>query len=1076
MIIRLFCLGVLLSFMQLLSAQGPTRMLSQPALSEDHVVFTYANDLWIADRDGQNPRRLTIDEGTEAMPVFSNDGKLIAFSGEYDGNVDVFTVPASGGIPKRLTWHPGNDNVADFTPDGKGILYATRRASFSRTHAKPYTVGLDGGYPEPLGVPTAYNGTYSPDGKYLAYNPLPEAFRQWKNYRGGRFSRIWIQDLADNSVEEIPIPESGANDVQPQWIDGKVYFRSDRNGEFNLYVYDPATKAVEQLTDYEDFPILDLGSGAGDLVYAQEGWLHIFDPATKQFNRIDININTDLLERRPRIVSGRRHIRSGGVSPSAARVVMDYRGDILTAPVEDGDVVNLTNTPDVHESYPAWSPNGKTIAYFSDASGEHQLHLYDVKSKKAREVKLGGTGFYAYPHWAPNSERLCLVDNGRNLYVVEAASGKVSKVDADDHYFPGAYRDLFGSWSHDSRWLAYTKMTETNFEQALVYDTETGTVKPVSDGLSNVTEPTFSPDGQYLYLAASTDAGPVVNWFQQSSADMQSSNAIYLVTLRKDIVSPLKRNNDEEVIEDEEETDDAGEESGEEEDDSMKIDFDGIENRIIDLPVPSGNYYNLAATKSGLLFISQGENGGQMMSFSLDSREAKPVMATNGFEIAGKGDKMLFVRNGRWGVAPVGKKSDEFIDLSGLRVKVDPMAEWKNIFYEAWRVNRDYFYDPGMHGVDWEAMKKKYEVFLPHVTSQDDLYAVMRWMMSELGVGHHRFSGPAPLTDSPDRVSGGMLGADYEVVNDRYRIKKIYGGLNWNPDMRSPLTEPGVNVSEGEYILAVDGENLAGSDNIFRLFEDKANRNVTLTVGPNPDGSGARDVVVTTIRSEYSLRNRDWVEGNLRRVHEATDGRVAYVYVPNTAGAGHAYFKRYFFPQVDKEAIIVDERFNGGGQIADYYVELLSRPYQNSWTYRYGKDQHAPLAAIHGPKVLLVNEAAGSGGDLFPYLWRQYDLGPIIGKRTWGGLVGVLGYPEFIDGGSVTAPNVAFWDKDGYRVENEGVTPDIDVDQLPAEVMEGRDPQLERAIEEILKMLDSNPAPTYQRPPFEKRGAGLRNN
>ncbi|MTB51945.1 peptidase S41 [Lewinella sp. W8] len=1042
-------------------------------MSEDHVVFTYANDLWIADRDGKNPRRLTIDEGREATPVFSPDGKLIAFSGEYDGNVDVFTVSAEGGIPKRLTWHPGDDVVSDFAPDGQGVFYATRRASFTGYHAKPFTVGLNGGYPEPLGVPTAYHAMYSADGKYLAYNPLPEAFQQWKNYRGGRFSRIWIQDLSDNSVEEIPIPESGANDVQPQWVGGKVYFRSDRNGEFNLYVYDPATKAVEQLTNYEDFPILDLGSGAGALVYEQEGFLHIFDPATKASKRIDINIKTDLLERRSRIVSGRRHIRSGGISPSAARVVMDYRGEIVTAPVEDGDVINLTNTPGVHESYPAWSPDGKTIAYFSDASGEHQLHLYDVKSKRAREIKLGGTGFYANPHWAPNSEKLALVDNGRNLYVVETTSGKVSRVDADDHYFPGAYRDLFGSWSHDSRWLAYTKMTETNFEQALIYDTETGTIKPVSDGLSNVTEPTFSPDGQYLYLAASTDAGPVVNWFQQSSADMQSSNAIYLVTLRKDIVSPLKRNNDQEVIEDE--ADEETEES-EEEESSVQIDFAGIEQRIIDLPISPGTYYNLAATKSGLLFISQGENGGQLMSFSLDSREAEPVMSSNGFEIAGKGEKMLFVRNGRWGVAPVGKKSDDFIDLSGLRVKVDPMAEWKNIFYEAWRVNRDYFYDPGMHGVDWDAMKEKYEVFLPHVTSQRDLYAVMRWMMSELGVGHHRFSGPAPLSEGPDRVSGGMLGADYEVVNGRYRIKKIYGGLNWNPDMRSPLTEPGVNVAEGEYILAVDGENLAGSDNIFRLFEDKANRNVTLTVGPNPDGSGARDVVVTTIRSENGLRNRDWVEGNLRRVHEATDGRVAYVYVPNTAGAGHAYFKRYFFPQVDKEAIIVDERFNGGGQIADYYVELLSRPYQNSWTYRYGKDQHAPLAAIHGPKVLLVNEAAGSGGDLFPYLWRQYDLGPIIGKRTWGGLVGVLGYPEFIDGGSVTAPNVAFWDKDGYRVENEGIAPDIDVDQLPAEVMQGRDPQLERAIEEVLKMLERSPEPTYERPPFEKRGTGLRNN
>ncbi|NJC27661.1 S41 family peptidase [Neolewinella antarctica] len=1062
--------------------RAQTTMLHQPTMSEDHVAFTYANDLWVADRDGNNPRRLTIDEGRESNPVFSPDGKTIAFSAQYDGNTDVFTVPVEGGVPERLTWHPDADQAMDWHPTDRKILFGSRRQVTTRAHQQLFLIGNEGGHPEGLGIPTAWNATYSADGRHIAYNPLPEAFKQWKMYRGGRFSRIWIQNLNDNSVVEVPT--EGSNDVQPQWVDGKVYFRSDREGEFNLFVFDPENKSVEKLTDFTDFPILDLGVApiaiGGAMVFEQAGRLHTYDPATKRTETIDIDIKTDLPEVRPRIVSGKDHLRSVALSPNGKRVVADYRGDILTAPTSKGDVRNLTATSGTHESYPEWSPDGKTIAYFSDASGEHQLHLYDVKTNEAREINLNGTGFYAYPHWSPDSKQIAFVDNGRNLYVVDAASGEVTKVDQDDNFFPGAYRDLFGSWSHDSKWLAYAKITNTNFERAFVYEVATGASKPVSDGYSNVTEPIFSRDGKYLYLSASTDAGPAINWFQQSSQDMEVSNSVYLVTLQAETVSPLKRMNDVEVLEEEGESDEVDdddddsddEDKKEEEAPAVQIDFADIEQRIIDLPMSAGSYDNLAATESGLLFISRTDEGSKLMHFSLEEQEAKEVMEADGFMLSSNGSKMLVNADGTWMLGDTGKQAEDKVSLDGLRVKIDPRAEWANIFQEAWRVNRDFFYDPGMHGVDWKAAREKYEPFVAQVPTQDDLYEVMTWMMSELGVGHHRFSGPAPLTDRPDRISGGLLGADLAVENGRYRIKKIFGGLNWNPDLRSPLTEPGVNVEAGEYIIAVDGQNVVGTDNFYRFFEDKASRIVTLTVAPNADGSNSRDVEVTTIDGEYDLRNRDWVEGNLKRVTEATDGRVAYVYVPNTAGAGHQYFKRYFFPQVNRQAIIVDERFNAGGQIADYYVELLSRPYQNSWTYRYGADQQGPLAAIHGPKILLANEMAGSGGDLFPYLWKLYGLGPIVGKRTWGGLVGVLGYPEFIDGGSVTAPNVGFWDKDGYSVENEGVAPDIEVDQLPAMMNEGRDPQLERAITEILKALEENPPVVRERPAFEVRGTG----
>ena len=1054
-----------------------TRLLSDPAISADHVAFAYAGDLWIADRDGTNVRRLTIGQGEESNPVFSPDGRTLAFTGSYDGNVDVYTVPTAGGVPTRLTWHPYDDVVQGFTPDGSRVLFTSQRKVFTNRFNQLFTIGLDGGQVTPLAIPTAFSGSYSADGRYVAYSPNYDASSMWKGYRGGTASRIWIFDTTDNSVTEIPKPQAGSNDMEPQWLDGKVYFRSDRDGEYNLYVYDPATETVDALTEFTDFPVFSPYAGDGGVVFEQAGYLHYLDAASGAVNRLEFTVNADVLAVRPRYVSGGEHIRSVGASPSGTRLVFDYRGDILTAPVENGDVDNLTQTPGVHESYPAWSPDARTLAYFSDASGEYALHLRNVAQNEAREIPLNGTGFYAYLHWSPDSERLAFVDNGRNLYVVDVASGKVTQVAQDANYGPGAYRDLFGSWGPNGRYLAYTVTTRTNFERAYVFDTQTGQSQPVTDGLANVTEPTFDPSGKYLYVAVSTDAGPVVNWFQQSSNDMRSTNDLYLMTLQKETTNPLMRRNDQEEIEeaDESDADDADEEEEEDDVPDFTIDFEGLADRVVHLPVPNGDYYNLASAKEGeLLFIGRTDQGSKLHRFSIEDREVKDLIDVYGFEVTGKGEKLLIMQGDRYGITDLSDPKADALkaaDAYNLSVRIDPQAEWANIFDEMWRVNRDYFYDPNMHGVDWDAMKEKYEPFLADVRTSEQLYRVMRWMGSELGVGHHRFGSTGTPLDSRESVAGGLLGADYEIANGRYRFARIYGGLNWNQDLEAPLMAPGVNVEEGDYLLAVDGREVTADDNLYRFFERTAGRNVELTVASDADGADRRTVTVTPVNQEFSLRNRDWVEGNLRKVDEATDGRVAYVYVPNTGYGGFAYFKRYFFPQVNKQAVIVDERFNGGGQIADYYIELLMRPYQNSWTYRYGEIQHAPIASIQGPKVLLIDETAGSGGDLFPYLWRQNELGPIIGKRTWGGLVGVLGYPEFIDGGSVTAPNVAFWDENGYRVENEGVAPDIEVEQLPEAVIAGGDPQLERAIELILRQLDENPPSRPEQPPFERRGS-----
>jgi tricorn protease len=1074
MLYRFFLPGsLLLIFAISVSAQNTTdtRLLWQPAISKSQIAFIYAEDLWVANLDGSYPRRITVSEGSESNPVFSPDGSTIAFTGQYDGNTDVFIVASIGGVPKRLTWHPGADLVRDFSPDGKKVLFTSQRNSFTNRYSQLFTVDIATGAEEQLPVPNAFWASYSPDGNSIAYTTIADRFDQWKNYRGGTMSRIWIYDTKSHNVTEIPKPKGGSNDSKPVWKGNKVYFRSDRDGEFNLYSYEPASKKVTVLTSFNDFPISSLEGTSNDIVFSQAGYLHVYHTSTNKTNKLKIGIAADLLDQRPRFVKGDQYIRGGGVSPSGTRVVVDFRGDIITLPAQKGDAFNLTNTPGVHEQEPAWSPDGKSIAYFSDASGEYELHIKNQDgSGEPKIYKLSGSGFYANIHWSPDSKKLAFVDNGRRLYISDLASGKISKIAEDAVYFPGAFRDLFGSWSSDGSYVAYTTITETNFQRAWAYSLAENKSYAITDASSNVTEPTFDPSGKYLYLLASTDAGPVVNWFDQSNNDMESTNSIYLITLQKQVQSPFAKENDTEEMKDTSAARFAAKTDSTRT--KLKIDWEGIQNRIIPMPIAQGRYSSLQAAKEGELFyLSAAPHGAtptMLYNYSLKKRKEEAIMPADNYIISAKGDKTLFLNKGKWGMAATGQKPtpESMINTSLLQVKTSPKEEWKNIFNEAWRVNRDYFYDPNMHGVNWTEMKKKYEVFLPDVASSNDLYRVMQWMFSELSVGHHRFAATGDRRTNPEFVPGGLLGADYEVSNNRYRIKKIYGGLNWSPDLRSPLTEPGVNVQTGDYILEVNGNAVTADKNFYSYFENTADKITTLTVASSSDGNNKRTVKVVPISNEVALRNRDWVEGNVRKVNEATNGQVAYVYVPNTAGEGHDYFKRYFFPQANKAGIIIDERFNGGGQLADYYIDLLKRPVQSYWRNRYGKDQKAPNASIQGPKVMLIDETAGSGGDYLPYLFRQAKLGTLVGKTTWGGLVGILGYPEFIDGGSVTAPNLAFFDEKGFGIENVGTPPDVEVEQWPADVINGHDPQLEKAIEIVMQELKNNPPKKIPSPQF----------
>jgi tricorn protease len=1073
---------LLASFRAMAQPPGSTRMLSQPAVSNAHIAFIYAEDLWVANIDGGQPRRLTVDRGVESAPQFSPDGQTICFTAQYDGNTDVFTVPTTGGVPTRLTWHPGPDAVRGFTPDGKNVLFASRRAVFTGRYWQLFTVPLSGGFPTALAIPNAFHASYAPNGQSMAYTPIPDAFRQWKHYRGGSIANIWLYQFSDHSVTPIPQPAGGCNHTGPVWMNGLVYFRSDQNGEFNIFSYNPVTKEIKQLTKYKDFPVINMNGGNGKLIFEQAGYLHLYDIANGSTKQIAITLNADLPELRSRFVKGANYVRSAGISPTGARAVFDYRGDIFTVPAEKGDARNITETPGVHETNPAWSPDGKSIAYLSDASGEYALHIKAQDGKGyAKAIPLKGTGFYAFPKWSPDSKKITLTDNGRNLYVIDVAAASSKKIASDELYAPGAFRNMMGNWSADSKWLCYTLALSTQFKKVLIYSVEQDKSFDVSDGLSNTSNPAFDPGGKYLYFLASTDSGPVVNWFDQSNNDMRSTQSIYLVTLQKETLSPFAKETDEEEIKPDAAPAAAAPAATAAKPAAppavFKIDTEGLQQRIIDIPVKAGFYSGLEVGEEGKILYIAGQYDVSaspvLRKYDLKKRKDSEVMELTGYVLSANGKKMLFGSRGGWGISAGGEKPEPgkgMLNMADLQVKIEPKQEWVNIFNEAWRVNRDYFYDPGMHGVDWPAMKKKYEAFLPHLSCRSDLNTVIQWLCSELAVGHHRITDPGERYYNAQFVGGGLLGADYNIANNRYQLKKVYGGLNWNPDLRSPLTEPGINAKAGEYILAINGKNLTAADNIDAYLEAKAGKITELTIGPNPDNTGSRVVKVVPIEAEDALRNRDWVEGNLKKVTEATNGQVAYVYVPNTARQGYDYFKRYFYPQANRKAIIVDERFNAGGQLADYCIDILQRPLQAYWNMRYGQDLKSPSASIQGPKVMLIDETAGSGGDMLPWMFRKFGVGTLVGKRTWGGLVGILGFPEFIDGGGVTAPNIGIWTPERFVVENEGVAPDVEVEQWPAEVIKGKDPQLEKAIELVLKQLKDNPQTTPKRPPYPQTG------
>ncbi|MGB7728882.1 MAG: PDZ domain-containing protein [Candidatus Acidiferrum sp.] len=1111
-------------------------LLRKPTISKTQIAFSYGGDLWVVDRNGGDARRLTSDIGIEIDPIFSPDGSMIAFTGEYDGNEDVYVIPMAGGIPKRLTSHPGSDQVVGWTRDGKRILFRSPRGSYAG-FTQLYTVDVSGGLPEPLPLPMAYEGSYSPDSSHLAYVPFTNFRESWqfqrglKHYRGGTASPIWIAKLADSSVEKVP--RTNSNDSAPMWVGDKVYFLSDRDGPVSLYVYDSNTKKVSLALQSNGMDIKSASSGPDAIVYEQFGSLHVFDPATGKQNAVNVRVTGDFPSVRPHYLDVGDQIQAADISPSGARAVFEAHGEILTVPVEHGDVRNLTNSPGVADRDPAWSPDGKWIAYFSDETGEYALHLSPQDGMgKVRKINLGEPpSFFYSPTWSPDSKKIVFSDKRLNLWYLDIDAGKPIKIDTnafDEANFNPA-------WSPDSRWVAYARQLDSSVHAVFVYGVEDKTVHQVTDGLSDAVSVTFDKNGKYLYFFASTDFGPTIS-SSMGAYKVPVTRSAYVVVLRKDMKSPLAPQSDEEKVasdksapvddckpegegkpeekpaadksdktadksadkkdekKDEKKTDQAAKEGDKTAE--VKIDFDNINQRILALPIPANNYDTLIAGKTHVLYllesplVNDGSASGHIVhKFDVCTRKTDKLLDNvGGFVISSNGEKALYEQlpprnpmapaggpppHGQWSIKPVdglGKpsepgKPDGTLHTEAMKIYVDPRAEWKQIFHEVARIERDFFYDPNLHGANLNALIAFYQPFVDNVMSRPDLTYIFSDMLGEITAQHVYIVG----SDRPDvkQVNVGLLGADYSIDHDRYRFAKVYFGENWNPDLRAPLTEPGVNVQNGEYLLAVDGRELHGSDDVYSFFIERAGKEVQLKVGPDPTGKNARVVTVVPVGSERSLRLRDWMDGNRRKVDELSDNKLAYVYLPDTFIGGYTNFNRYYFPQNDKQGAVIDERFNGGGWLADYIIDWLNRPLLMAAMTREGKDVVLPQV-IFGPKVMLINQYAGSGGDALPWMFKQLNIGPLIGTRTWGGLIGIGGYPTLMDGGAITAPRFGLFNpKTGqFDVENIGVSPDIEVDLDPALWRQGHDPQLEKAVSVALTDLKEHPVAPIKRPKY----------
>ncbi len=1084
--LRSVSLAAILSLIALTSSaqENLTRLLRQPDIQGKSVAFVYAGDIWIADVSGGNARRLTSHEGLELFPKFSPDGRRIAFTGDYSGSRQVHVISVDGGEPKQLTFYNdvgalpprgGIDNrILDWSPDGKNILFLPHRLPWSDRMGIPYVVPADGGTEKALAIPEAGGGMYSPDGTKIVYTPIEREFRTWKRYRGGRAQDVWIYDLERNKAEQITSDK--ATDNQPVWVKDTIYFTSDRDRLLNLYAYDTRTKQTKKVTTHADFDVLWPSASADQIVYEAGGYIYRYDPALGQPSRIPIRIASDLKTTLPRFQNVKTNIGNFSLSPSGARALLGARGDIFTVPAKDGEIRNLTQTPGVRELDPAWSPDGKWIAYLSDRTGEYELWVRGAEAAATeRQVTRGGKSWRFAPVWSPDSKKLAFADTESLLQYVEVSSGQITEVDR------GIYDNItYYRWAPDSRWLAYNRDSETRLSTIFLHSVEQGKNFQLTSGMTSDSTPTFDPKGRYLYFTSDRDFNLTFSGFEFNYVYTDPTRiyvglladdgpALFLPTSDEEIAAAQTAAEKAPVAATSEVKSDAtvGATPAKQDTTAVKgamapirIDIAGFERRVRAIPGAPGNYRAIEALPNGVLYLTGTGPLTALKLYNIDDKKEETVLeGVAGYDLSANREKIIFRKGLDYGIIPAkpAQKADALLALDKLEMRIEPRAEWAQQYNDAWRLLRDWFYDPKMHGLDWAGVKAKYAPLVPHVAHRSDLDYILGEVAGELNAGH------VYVETSQDwqvkRVENGLLGAEIEPHESGYfRIARIFPGENWHESFRSPLTEPGVRVKAGDFILAVDGTSTKGVDNFYRLMENKANRTVTLRVSSQPDGAGAHDERVKPTRKETNLRYLDWVASRRAMVEKLSGGRIGYIHLPNTGQEGNRELFKNFYPQARKEALIIDDRYNGGGFIPDRMIELLDRDVLSYWARRNIEPSVTPAFAHRGPKAMLINGYSASGGDALPYYFRKRNLGTIIGTRTWGGLIGLSGGPSLMDGGAINVPTFRFFDTEGkWAVENEGVSPDIEVVDRPDLVAAGQDPSLEKAIEVLLEQLKKTP-------------------
>lgn len=1050
-------------------------LLRYPTMSQARIAFEYGSEIWTVPRAGGQAHLLVSGMGLVGKPIFSPDGSMVAYTGTYDGNTDVYAVPAAGGQPRRLTYHPGPDVAVGWTPDGKSVLFRSRRYSYSDPD-QLYTVPVTGGLPRELPLSMAEEGSYSPDGSHLAYVPGFQWEPFWKGYKGGQHTQIWLARLSDSSV--VRIPDENANERDPMWVGDTVYFLSDRDGANTLFGYDTKSAKVTKLIDNTGFDITSATDGPGGIVYSQFGQIHIYEFASGKTRSVPISVHGEFAQRRPRFEDVSKLIENAAISPNGVRAAFEAHGDIFTVPTKHGSITNLTHSPGVMDRQVAWSPDGKRIAYFSDRDGEYDLYVRNQKGTgSVQKVKLGQNDAYYYdPVWSPDSKKVLFSDQKLNLWYVDLAARnpKPVKVATDNYSWP--LHELDANWSPDSRWIAFTTVGDNMLRVIDIYSLADAKTHQVTDGMSDCLYPVFSPDGKYLYFTSSTNTGLNQGWLDMTSMERPETRHVYAATLEPGTASLLEPK--------------AGFESSggkkaaagkdkKEKTPKVSIDFSGLQSRAVALPVKPANYVGMDAAKDGALYLVKAPVvvlrsditpfgvPVDVLSFDIDKKKTEILQhGVTHVTFAANGKKLLFRKGPMWFIADAKPKAKpEVLDTKGMKVFVKPHEQWTQMYHDAWRIERAFFYNPNFDGLDIDAAEKLFAHYVPGISSRDGLSFLFKEMMSYLAVGHMFIRGG--YQPKMDEVRVGLLGANYSIEHDRYRITKIFTGGQWNPGLYAPLAQPGLKVRAGDYLLAVNGNEITGKENVYQAFEDLAGKDVTLTVGPNPDMRGSHEITVKTIPSEHALRNVAWIDHNMEVVNKLSGGKLGYVYLPDTNWGGYTNFNRYFFSQVNKEGVIVDERFNHGGLISDYIIQYLLRKPMSMLIPRWGKRSITPTMAIFGPKVMIINQFSGSGGDALPWYFKREKVGTLVGERTWGGLVGIGGYPPLMDGGSITAPRVAVTGIDGtFPVENHGVAPDVTVWQNPEQTRKGVDPQLRRAVEIALKQLKENPPKQFPLPPW----------